>query len=217
MDLPKGTSFLKLENIEYLNKVLYKKNGYLRILPKKEYDKIKFDHLRLLAHMNGIYSFPTLELYNWIKDHFDLSNCIEIGAGNGSLAYHLKIPATDAKLTDKKEVQQYYIMLGQPIVKYGQNIKKLNAVQAIKKYKPDTVIAQWVTHIYNRKEAFREGNMYGVDEQYILDNVKNYIFIGNTSTHKLKPILQIQHKSFKYNWLVSRSMNQENNIIYIWG
>ena len=171
----------------------------------------------MFAHEYAIYSFPTIELTEWIIDNFDLSNCIEIGAGNGVMADYLGIKATDSKQqTENPETAILYQLMGQPAITYGENVEKLNAIEAIKKYKPDTVIAQWVTHIYDPDEPFREGNIYGVDEQYILDTTINYIFIGNESVHMHKPILEQRHCRIQKDWIISRAKYPEQNVIYLW-
>lgn len=205
------------ENIDYLNDILLDENGKLKILSAKVYHKINPNHLRLFGHKYGIYSFPTIELAEWLIDNFDLSECIEIGAGNGILAQYLGIIATDSKQqTHNTETNFLYQLMKQPVIKYGENVEKLNTIEAIKEYKPRTVIAQWVTHIYDSDEPFRGGNIYGVDEQFILDNVNTYIFIGNESVHMHKPILGHPHYRIPADWIVSRAKHPEKNIIYIW-
>lgn len=203
-------------DITYLNEKLLNDKKELRILSSKEYFKIPKEHLQLFAHQNGIYSFPTLELAEWLKVHFDLSRAIEIGAGNGALARHLDIPATDSRLQESEEIGTLYKLIGQPVINYGSNIVRYEATEAIQYFRPETVIAQWVTHRYKAEEHDRGGNMYGVDEKFLIDNVKNYVFIGNTFTHKHKPILKYKHKSYRMPWLFSRSRYPNFNIIHIW-
>ena len=208
---------MKPAEIDYLENTLLDEKGYLRILPSAFYESINYHHLRLFCHKHSIYSLPTSELAKWLSDHFDLSDAIEIGAGNGSLAKFLGIPATDAKLSLRPEIMLLYSVMGQPLVKFGQNVIEMDAIESVKKYKPKTVIAQWVMHVFNPKEPIREGNVYGVEEQFILDNVTNYVFIGNEFIHKMKPILRIPHHRFQPKWVWSRAKYPAKNIIYHWG
>lgn len=207
---------MKNEDIKYLNKILLDENNQLKILPANIYHNINPIHLKLFAHNYGIYSFPTIELAEWLMNTFDLIDCLEIGAGNGALAEYLGIRATDSKMHEKDEIQLLYSIMKQPLTTYGDNVEKLDAIEAIKKYQPKTVLAQWVTHKYNAKEPFREGNMYGVQEEDIINNVDTYIHVGNENVHSLKPILEKPHLRIKEDWIISRARFPEQNIIYIW-
>lgn len=209
-------SLLKKEDIRYLEKTMFDENEQLKILNYEFYSKIESNHLKLIAHKYGIYSFPTVELCAWLKHRFDLTKAIEIGSGNGAMANYLNIPATDAKISELPEIKEYYKLMKQPIVKYGNNVLKYDAISAIRKFKPETVIAQWITHKYDPKRPFNEGNVYGVDEQWVINNVKNYVFIGNEYTHKHKFILEESHQRIKKDWLVSRSLYPHLNLIYLW-
>ncbi|MDD5649828.1 MAG: hypothetical protein PHF86_05310 [Candidatus Nanoarchaeia archaeon] len=178
--------------------------------------QIPSNHLAIFGHKYGFYCFPTIELANWLKDNFDLSKMIEIGAGHGALARYLKIPATDSKLMDDPQIQNYYSMMGQPTVKYPNDVEKITAKDAVYKYKPKIVLGCWVTHKYTMQEHDRGGNMYGVDEGWILKRVDQYIIIGNEKVHNKKKILDLPHKAYQFPWLYSRSVEPTKNIIYVW-
>ena len=107
-------------------------------------------------------------------------------------------------------------MQGQPITHYPNDIIELDAVNAVDKYKPEIVIGCWVTHLYNEAEHWRGGNMFGINEEYILSKVKKYIVIGHEDVHSKKPILDRNYKTFKFPWLYSRSLNTTGNLIYVW-
>ena len=203
-------------DIDYLNDIFFKDKKELQVVSAKQLFKIPLKHLQLFAHQNAIYSIPTIELADWLKIHFDLSKAIEIGSGNGALAKYLDIPATDSKLQENPEIATLYKLSQQPTVQYGENVFKYEAKDAIRKFKPETVIAQWCTHKYNPAMHDKGGNMYGIDEEFIIKNVKNYVFIGNTFTHANKIILDYPHKSYKMPWLFSRSRYPNLNIIHIW-
>lgn len=206
---------LQNEDVSYLDNIL-KQDELLKVVPAEVYAGITALHLRLYGYKNGFYCFPTVELAEWLKNTFDLEGAIEIGAGHGALARYLGIPATDSKLMNKPDVAALYTLMGQPLTKYPSDVIELDAVEAIKKFKPKTVIGCWVTHKYTEQEAAREGNMYGVDENWVLKNVDRYIIIGNETVHGQKKILELPHTEYKFPWLISRSAQPTKNIIYVW-
>lgn len=206
-----------LNNIDtsYLDPILLEK-GLLKVVQSSVLSSIPVEHLTIYGHKNGFYCFPTTELADWLKDNFDLSSAIEIGAGHGSLARYLKIPATDSRFMETEQIAAYYKMLGQPTTKYPNDIIKLDAISAIKKYKPKTVIGCWVTHKYSEQEHERGGNLWGIDEELLVNEVEQYIVIGNENVHNKKKILERPHKEHKFSWLHSRSLEPMKNIIYVW-
>lgn len=209
-------SILKDENIDYLDDILFDDKKQFRVASAESLSKIPPRHLQLFGHRHGIYSFPTDRLAQWLKAHFDMNKAIEIGSGNGALAKYLDIPATDSRMHERPEVKLLYGLSGQPVTKYGPNVLKYDAVEAVKKFRPETVIAQWVTHKYNPAEHEKGGNVYGIDEEFIINNVKYYVFIGNTFTHGKKLILKYPHESYRMQWIFSRSQHPHLNIIHIW-
>jgi len=208
--------YIKNENISYLNDLLLDNNNQLKILPYEGYKYIPINHLRIFALLKGIYSFPTIELASWIKDNYDVKSMIEIGCGNGILAKHLKIPATDAKIQEYADIKLTMELLNQPTIRYPHYVEKLTAMEAIDKYKPKTVLACWCSQLYDMKESYRGGSIYGIDEEKLLKKVDNYVFIGNKLTHGKKKILKIKHNTLKPYWLVSRSKYPQENLIYTW-
>jgi hypothetical protein len=87
---------------------------------------------------------------------------------------------------------------------------------AVEKYRPQVVVACWVTHIFNEKHPERSGNAYGVDEEKLLSMVDTYIFIGNEEVHRNKPLWMKRHTTYTFPWLYSRAMNPTPNFIAIW-
>jgi hypothetical protein len=209
-------SILEKEDIAYLDHILLE-DGLLKVVDSAIYDSLPLNHIRLFAHMRGYYCLPTTELVDWLRVNFDLTSAIEIGAGHGALARCLNIPATDSKLQENPEVKLIYQLISQPITNYPKDVIKLDAIEAIKKFKPKVVIGCWVTHLYKEEDSHLEGNLFGIDEEWLLNNVEKYIIIGNEITHNKKRILKRPHKKFQFPWLFSRSLNPAHNIIYVWG
>jgi len=115
------------------------------------------------------------------------------------------------------EVVAYYTLMGQPVTEYPDDIEEIDAIAAVDKYKPEVVIGSWITHKYTVERAKLGGNMYGVDEEYVLQSVKKYIMIGNDHVHRLKPLLELYpHEEYYFPWLYSRSMSGKPNVIFVW-
>lgn len=101
-------------------------------------------------------------------------------------------------MQERPEIKMYYLMGGQPVIQYPSDVEKLDAEQAINKYKPDTVIGCFITHKFDY--STNSGNAFGVQEEFIIKNVRRYINVGNLETHRLKP---------------TRSVDQSKNRIWV--
>jgi hypothetical protein len=201
----------------YLDADLLDNDSHLIVKPASFYRNIPQDHLSLWGHVHGVYCLPTVELIDWLSNHLEVNKTIEIGAGIGTIGRTLGIPITDSCfMRNNPEVAMFYKLAGQPTTAYPNDIVEMDAITAIKHYKPEVVIASWVTHKYNEQMHWREGNVFGVDESFILANVNKYILIGNETVHSRKPILEVPHETFKFDWLYSRSTTPQANIIYLW-
>lgn len=205
-------------NVDYMKPILFDDNGRLKVLPAEVYKQFPHEDIVQFSHDHGIYGYPTTELVEFIAEELGASrrNTIEIGAGNGVLSDALAITGTDSMMQSEPGVAAYYNLFGQPQVTYGPNVKRYDGNTAVDLYKPSAVVAQWVTHLYNPLEHWREGNMYGVDEAKILKKVRKYIFIGNDAPHSRKPILSLPHREIRADWIVSRAFDPALNVIWIW-
>lgn len=114
----------------------------------------------------------------------------------------------------RPDIMAHYAALKQPLIKYPPDIIELDANDAVEKYTPDVVIGTWVTQkCYLPTE---EGNYWGFKEDLFKGKVKKYIFIGNRATHGRKKILKLfPHKTYQFDWLVTRSMQKDKNVIYV--
>jgi hypothetical protein len=83
--MQQGYKILDRQDVSYLDDILLC-NGLLQVVPAKTFEKIPTNHLMIFGHNYGFYCFPTTELAEWLKENFDLSTAIEIGAGHGALA-----------------------------------------------------------------------------------------------------------------------------------
>lgn len=201
----------------YLDKELFDDKKNLKIKDASFYESIPHEHLVVWCHFNGIYGLVTTELIIWLKTQMILNKTIEIGAGNDSIGRELGIPFTDLCIMKNPLVQAMYLLQGQPVTEYPNDIIKMEGSDAIKKYKPDVVIGCWVTQIYKEEDGpTQASSMFGFDEEFIIKNVKKYIVIGNEKVHGTKRILSESHQTLKFPWLFSRSVYPDDNLIYIW-
>ena len=207
-------NLLAVSDIQELERLLLV-DGKIQCLPFDVLNNFTQEQISLFCHKWAIYQLPTKELIDFIKIQIGDKSVIEIGSGNGCMGRNLGIRMTDNKMQELPEIIAYYRMMGQPTIKYGDDVEKIDAISAIKKYRPECVVASWVTHKF--KEGMESGNALGIEEEEIFGNgVEKYIHIGNEKTHIYKPILNLfPVKKFKHKTIISRSMSREENIIYI--
>lgn len=188
--------------------------GMLKPMPFFFWEAVGNHARNTFMHKHGIYVLPTTELIDWLRQNI-IGSAIEIGAGNGSIGRALGIPVTDLKIQERDDIKLQYIMMNQPVIKYPGDVEKIGAIQAIQKYKPDTVIGAFITPRYTVKYEGKKYS-YGIMEDRILGMTKRYINIGNRVTHKDKPIRkEFAHAEFYFPWIITRSIDQGSNRIWV--
>jgi hypothetical protein len=170
--------------------------------------------LRIFCHKHARYLIVTKELVEYLKTVIGGRSAIEIGAGSGDLGFHLGIHMTDNYCQTWPDVVSFYQSTQQPTVNYGSDVERLDAVDAVKKYKPKVVVGAWVTQwIDPDLPPESPGSIYGIKEDEILDLVDTYIVIGAEGIHKEKKILKYPHKVIDAPFVRSR---RTDNKIWIW-
>lgn len=191
-------------------------NGRLRILPAAYWATTTAQERAKLGMRHGIYAFPTVELVERLREIIGDRSAIEIGAGTGVLAEALDIPATDSRQQDRPEIQLLYKALRQSTVPYGPNVLTMDGNQAVRRLKPQVVVAAWVTHKWDDKRPQAEGNAFGVDELAILYRAELYVFVGNEKVHEGKAIWDQPHTIEYPPYLYSRAVNGSRDFLAIW-
>lgn len=209
-----ATFKLDTTNIRDLSPDVIDEAGLPRLMPASYYEGTTTNERALLGHRHGLYLLPTLELAKWLTEQIDDRVAIEIGAGNGRLAAHLEIPATDSMLQD--EVSEFYEISGQPRSAFGPNVVKLEAQQAVRRYWPKVVVAAWVTHRWNRRYPGRGGNMFGPNLDWILGRVDEYVFIGNEQVHRFHPLPKLAQEIHHFPFVYSRAHNGSRDFVAVW-
>lgn len=192
-------------------------NGRMRVLPAEFWARTTLPERVRFGLQHGVYSFPTTELVARLKEIIGGRSAIEIGAGNGVLAEALDIPATDSMQQERPRYRKRYALTQQPPIQYGPNVIELDAKRAVRRFKPQVVIACWVTQKRDPREPWREGNPAGVVEEEIIAACESYVFVGNERTHKDKRIWDLPHEIEFPDWQYSRTMFRNcRNFIAIW-
>jgi hypothetical protein len=198
-----------------ISPLVFDDNGEFQILPASFWHETTLPERALLAVKHGMYLLPTLELIDHLKSVIAGRRAIEIGAGNGILAKALGIHATDNHMQSRPKYKAHYEALGQAPVRYGRDVEELEAHEAIQRYKPEVVVAAWVTHRYDLARHEAGGNEIGVDEDQVVDRA-SYLFVGNKTVHANKRIWARPHTIEQHDWLYSRAMNGSPNFIAYW-
>jgi hypothetical protein len=192
-------------------------NGTLRLWPAAHYDTIPRVDLRVWCHQHARYGLPTAELVAWLEEQIAGRVAIEIGSGCGDLAYHLRIPATDSRIQEEPAISAYYEAIGQPICRYPSWVDRYEAHLAVAHYRPDVVVASWVTQWIDPSiPSATEGSMFGVHEELILSIAKQYILLGNLAVHGQKKIMRRPHRELALPFLRSRAKYPELDRVFVW-
>lgn len=191
--------------------------GRPRIMPADFYRCTSTNERALIGSRNALYNLPTIELVDWLKAEIGQRSAIEIGAAHGALAGALGIAATDNCMQADPAIAALYAATGQKVITYGPNVFRMAADEAIDYYKPQVVVASWVTHKWREERHEAGGNAVGVDEEAVIDAVESYIFIGNEQVHRNKSIWSRPHRIIYPDWLYSRAHNGSRDFIAVWG
>lgn len=171
----------------------------------------------MFGNRHGLYGFPTVELVEHLAELIGDRPALEIGAGSGVLAEALGIRATDSHQMELPKYQAIYGAAGQTIAPYGANVERMNALQAVRRYRPQVVIGCWITHLYDGRRHEAGGNELGVDEARLLELVGGmYVHIGNEKVHEHKPIWPLPHTITYPDYVYSRSFNGTREFIASW-
>lgn len=168
-----------------------------------------------LCVKHGIYGLVTHELVEFIREQIAGRTAIEIGSGDGVLAAALGIPATDSRMQERADVRSTYEKLMQTPVRYGTQVEHLDGAQAVIKYRPQVIVASWLTHRWHPDEPTLGGNMYAPDELMLLANCQTLIFVGNSGAHSRHRLLRKTHLYWEFDWLYSRAWRGKN-FIGVW-
>ena len=207
------SSILNNVDIKELESILIQDSKMIPV----EYSAIKHfsqEQISLFCHKHAIYQIITTELVEFTKELIGDRKAIEIACGNGCYGRALNIPITDNRMQDWDTIKLYYRTLNTPTIIYQPDTIEYEANVAVDICKPQVIVASWATQLYSPTGG---GSVYGINEEDLLSKVETYIHVGNENTHSTKQILNTHpsYRAYKFEWLISRSMDRDNNIIYV--
>ena len=191
-------------------------HGRLRVMPASYWAQTTREERAAFGTRQGLYSFPTVELVDRLREIIDGRSAIEVGAGHGVLADALGIAATDSHQQAMPKYRALYEAMKRPIVPYGPKVEKLDAWAAIRLHNPRVVIGCWVTHKYDPRRHAAGGNEAGLEEDWILDHCETYVVVGNDKVHEHKAIWKRRHSIERPPYVFSRAANGTSDFIAVW-
>ena len=198
---------------------LFMDDGLVMPVPYKALIDIPDRALKIYLFYRNIYGIVTTELVEYLKNEIGDKKAIEIGCGNGTLGRALGIPITDSKSQSFDEIKKMYANFGQPTIGYPEDVEKLEAFEAIDKYKPDILIGSYITHYINPKQPEKGGYDHAPNEVEMSKLVKKYYMLGNQHTHRHNRLLtnpKVKTTNVQEPWIMTRSENTEKNALFIW-
>jgi len=218
--IPSPSTFLIARDVSYIDSLLFDDCQRLRCVPDAVIAGIDHQDLMVWCLKNAVYGLVTEELVAWLKELIGDRSAIEVGSGNGSLGRALGITRTDSFIQDRVDVALYYIAMGQPIIAYGHDVEKLEAQEAVDKYKPQVVIGSWLTQWIDPElpPPPAGGSIYGIREEELLrsPSVEAYVVVGNREVHGAKAICRFPYDVYQFPWIRSRSSRPAGNAIFVW-
>lgn len=204
------------EALLMMDAYLLDKDGLPHPVPAELLQKMPYDALRLWANRRGIYQFITCEQVEWTKKLIDGRSAIEICAGHGTLGRALGIPSIDSKLQTRPDMIAKYEKIGAAVIQYPDDVIKMEAIEAIKHYKPAVVVGCYVTQWGPCGMTDTPSSPFGVKEWEFFDHgVNTYIVFGNKNSHANKWIYSIPHVELEYPWLFTRGVDPKLNRVWV--
>ena len=150
------------------------------------------DTLNIVMQVLGLYTFPTLELCEWLSSQiddnpeFEPHTALEICAGTGWIGRQLQIPSTDVKNMENPTVQRLMLDSCSIPTLYADDVETLEATDAVNKYAPEIVIGSYVTSKQlvdkiDKKKAMTVGIKLpygGIMKQNLMDLARKEIEVG---------------------------------------
>lgn len=191
--------------------------GRLLVKPAAFYEQFDHSQIQVFCVKHGYYNLPTEELITFLQEFVGDYPVIEIGAGNGAIGRAMGVTMTDSYVQNAPSYKKAYSAARQATVPYGDDVLHLEALAAVKKFKPHTVLASWVTPkaILNRPDL--GGHPYGVDVRKLRKQVKRYVLVGNYKVHESTVrLLGTPDASYFDVGLVQRSTVPDLDVVMVW-
>ncbi len=207
---------LEHRDVSHIDRALLDSNGRMKALfPCADFQlNFSWETMLYWCHQKARYILPTLELVMFLREIIGDKFAIEIGSGNGDLGYMLGIPETDSYMQTEAAISALYRLGRQVPTSPPPSVAKMDANFAVQHLRPEVVVGAWITQKHRQGET--KGNMFGVEEEKILDQGCTYIHVGNTVVHGDKRIRSRKHEVYRIPGHISRAQNPTENVIYVW-
>lgn len=224
-ETPGGRRMFIVKAVEEIDNFVFQDdNGLLRpsdrmrIMPASWWHKFPVDVVRTWANVRGRYVIPTEELITWLKRRVNERKCLEIGAGFGDVGRALGIHMTDSAMQMRPEMRLFYRSIGQLPIDPPGDVGRIDGNCAVAEHRPAVVVACFVTQAFEEgdTEADIGSSVYGVDEANIVEQVAEYIHVGNDSVHGSQRIRSLPHSTIRPPWLITRAKDPSKNSIRMW-
>lgn len=211
---------LQNTDTRYLDRELLSPRGLIDWPPSAlELSLVPHEDLLGWCGKTGRYTIPTLELVAWLRKLIGDRSAIEICAGHGELGRALGIPITDSYLhAESPFAQLVYKLMQQSTTKPPSDVQKMDALDAVAKFRPKVVIGSYVTQLWRERDPDGSGSMYGVDEEALWRGfgIETYVHIGNIVTHGKKKLRKHKHETHYLPFLYGRGFIQKDNVVFVW-
>jgi hypothetical protein len=194
-------------------------NSHHMVVPTAaELDALPRLQLVQWCYQTARYGLVTQELVHFLHEVIGGRTALEVGAGVGDLGYALGIPMTDSAIQTDPVMRMFYVFGGQAPTNPPPDVERIDAEQALAKYKPQVIVASWLTQKFQEGDDTKriQSSVYGADEVALIHGCETYIFIGNEGPHGDKRILALPHDTYAFPWLWSRAKAPQLNRIWVW-
>ena len=205
--------------MQRVDQFLFGPGRRMRRVTNAQMDEISHQTLIAWANLRGRYVLPTAELIEWLRARIAGRSVLEVGAGFGDLGHLLGIRMTDSAMQQRPEMLAMYARMGQVAINPPPDVERLEAVEAVEKYKPQVVIAGFLTQAYQPgdEQSPKVGSsVFGTDEKRIIDQVEEYIHIGAWAVHRDKRARDIAYEEIAQPWIRTRAIDPNRNVIWSW-
>lgn len=200
-------------DVRYLDNLFCDPAGGMRPVPFAKIKDVPQDELMQWCVERAVYQPPIAELIDLLSAVIAGRRAIEIGSGCAGIGRALGIPCTDSYIQTTPEMRALYAQMRQPVTEPPSYVERLDALEALEKYKPDIAIACFVTNLFRHGD--KGGSVFGVDEELLVRQCA-YFHVGNLQVHRSKRILALPHLEYTATWLRSRAIDQAQNVFWQW-
>lgn len=201
---------------------LFLSNRLPKIEPSSMYRELPHIWQALWANHNGIYSIPTDELVTFVRGKIGARSSHEIGSANSVLARYLKgsgMHCSDPRSQETTLIKALVNLTASNPPFTPSWVSHKNAKQVVEDYKPDVILAQWVTPGGMKNSGDQSGrNSYGPDYKDMLTKIEELIFVGNKDVHQEVMFGELGEpdEQIEGDWILSRAFIPDRNAIWIW-